>query len=323
MTWTTNQAVATGEFSIWVVSPANGWYVGKIHAAADTAGPASYADCGRPRRARRRGYRVYVYYRATCGDPWSIYGDAPGTVDVAEVFNTITVTAPPSGTTSENQGEALPVTWTTNQAVATGEFSIWVVSPANGWYVGKIHAAADTAGPASYADSVALDVPAGAGYRVYVYYRATSGDPWSIYGGSPGTVDVAEVFNTITVTAPSGTTSANQGEALPVTWTTNQAVATGEFSIWVVSPANGWYVGKIHAAADTAGPASYADCGRPRRARRRRLPRLRLLPRHQRRPLEHLRRRPGHGRRGRGLQHDHRHRPPAAPRARTRARPCR
>jgi hypothetical protein len=33
-------------------------------------------------------------------------------------------------------------------------------------------------------------VPAASGYHVYVYYRATSGDPWTIYGGSPGTVDV-------------------------------------------------------------------------------------------------------------------------------------
>ena len=43
-------------------------------------------------------------------------------------------------------------------------------------------------------------------------------------------------FNAITVTAPTGTTSKAQGATLPVTWTTNAAVATGQFSIWVVSP---------------------------------------------------------------------------------------
>ena len=260
VTWTTNQAVASGEFSIWVVSPANGWYVGKIHDAADTVGPASYADSVDLNVPAGAGYRVYVYYRATGNDPWSLYGMSPGTVDVNEVFSTINVVDPALGTTTKNQGEALPVTWTTNHAVATGQFSIWVVSPANGWYVGKIHDAADTVGPASYADSVDLNVPAGAGYRVYVYYRATGNDPWSLYGMSPGTVDVNEVFSTINVVDPAlGTTTKNQGEALPVTWTTNHAVATGQFSIWVVSPANGWYVGKIHAAADTVGPASYAD----------------------------------------------------------------
>ena len=80
----------------------------------------------------------------------------------------------------QTQGEALPVTWTTNQAVASGEFSIWVVSPANGWYGGKIHDAADTVGPASYADSVDLNVPAGAGYRV----RLLPGDERTTPGAS-------------------------------------------------------------------------------------------------------------------------------------------
>ncbi len=132
------------------------------------------------------GYRVFVYYRASSGDPWGIYGFSPGTVDVTAVFNAIAVTAP-TGTSSQAQGSALPVTWTTNAAVADGQFSLWVVSPANGWYGGKIVAADGTA---SYADSVDLNVPVEAGYRVFVYYRASSGDPWGIYGFSPGTVDV-------------------------------------------------------------------------------------------------------------------------------------
>ena len=33
-------------------------------------------------------------------------------------------------------------------------------------------------------------MPAGTGYRVFVYYRALSTDPWGIYGFSSGTVDV-------------------------------------------------------------------------------------------------------------------------------------
>ena len=115
---------------------------------------------------------------------------SPGTVDVNAVFSAITVTAP-TGTTSKDQGAALAVTWTTNQAVATGQFSIWVVSPANGWYVGKIHDAADTVGPASYADSVDLErarrhrLP-----RLRLLPRRRSSDPWGLYGMSPGTVDV-------------------------------------------------------------------------------------------------------------------------------------
>ena len=80
-------------------------------------------------------------------------------------------------------------------------------------------------------------MPVDTGYRVFVYYRATTGDPWGIYGMSRGhgRRDAAG-FSAITVTAPTGTTSQAQGASLPVTWTTNASVASGQFSIWVVSP---------------------------------------------------------------------------------------
>jgi hypothetical protein len=136
------------------------------------------------------GYKVFVYYRATSGDSWGIFGMSSGGVDVTAVFSAIDVTAP-TGTTAAAQGDPLDVTWTTDAAVTSGEFSIWVVTPDYGsWYAGKLHDAADTVGPNSYADSVNLDVPTGTGYKVFVYYRATSGDSWGIFGMSSGGVDV-------------------------------------------------------------------------------------------------------------------------------------
>ena len=80
----------------------------------------------------------------------------------------------------------MSVTWTTNTSVASGEFSIWLVSATNIWSLGKVVAA----NGAGYVESVALNVPIANGYRVYVYYRATSGDPWGIFGLAPGTVNV-------------------------------------------------------------------------------------------------------------------------------------
>ena len=167
------------------------------------------------------------------------------------------------------------------------------MSPANGWYVGKIVSAT---GAASYADSVDLNVPVDTGYRIYVYYRATTGDPWGIYGCASGTVNVTAGFSAISVTAPTGTTSQAQGSSLPVGWTPNASVATGEFSIWVVSPANGWYVGKIVAADLKASYVDSVDLNVPVDTGYKR---LRLLPRHLRRPLGHLRDEPGHGERDR------------------------
>ena len=256
VSWTTNAAVASGQFSIWAVSPANGWYVGKIVAADGSASYTSSVDLNVPVDS---GYRVFVYYRASPGDAWGVYGFASGTVAVTAGFSSITVTAP-TGTSSQAQGGSLPVTWTTNQTVASGQFSLWVVSPVNGWYVGKIVAADGSAG---YSSGVDLNVPVDSGYRVFVYYRAAPGDPWGIYGYSPGTVNVTAVFNAIAVTAPTATTSHAQGSAQPVTWTTNAGAASGQFSLWVVSASNGWYMGKIVAADGSASYANSVDLNVP------------------------------------------------------------
>ncbi len=248
VTWTTNSAVASGQFSIWVVSPANGWYVGKIVPANGTNNyPNESVNLDVPAGT---GYRIFVYYRTSSADPWSIYGIASGTVDVTAVLNTISVTAP-TGTQTLAQGSGLSVSWTTNVPVsAPGEFSMWVVSQSNGWYMGTIVPADGTN---SYPNkTVNLNVPAGTGYRIFVYYRASSADPWGVYGMAPGTVDVTAGFTTISVTSPTGVVSQAQGSALQVSWTTNAPVsAPGEFSMWVVSQSNGWYMGTIVPADGT------------------------------------------------------------------------
>ena len=194
----------------------------------------------------------------------------------------ISVTAP-GDPVQKDQGEALDVAWTTNVPVADGEFSIWVVSPGNGWYGGKTHAASATVAPGSYADAVDLDVPAGAGYRIYVYWRATVGSgPWTLYGGSPGTVDVAD--STITVTdfadyrvfqrdiggmsksvTISGTYSnmdcrriearvlRNTTDTVVVNWTTIDATpGGGTFSGGLTIPQGGWYNIEVR-AFDSSG----------------------------------------------------------------------
>ena len=133
----------------------------------------------------------------------------------------------------------------------------------------------------SYADAVALNVPAGAGYRVFVYYRATSGDPWGLYGMSPGTVDVTRGLQRHHRHRPDRHhEQATRARPCRSPGRPTPAVASGQFSLWVVSsPYDGWYVGKIHVAAEPSA-GELRRRGRPERARRHRLPRLRLLPRH-------------------------------------------
>ena len=153
-------------------------------------------------------------------------------------------------------------------------------------------------------------MPVGTGYRIYVYYRAGTSGPWSdIFDDAAGRVDVTPVFNAIDVTAPATDVQKDQGSSLDVSWTTNAAVSSGQFSIWVVSAdVRSWYGGTI-VAADNGTPDSYPndtiDLNVPRRHR---LPHLRLLAGHRgQRPLErHLRRRGGDGRRGRPVRPDRR-----------------
>ena len=247
--WTTNAAVSSGEFSIWVVSADYGsWYGGTI---VPNNGTNSYQNKSITVTVPPGdNYRIYVYWRPTIGSgAWSdIFDDAPGTVNVtAAAFSTITVSAP-TGTTAKKQGDPLDVGWTTNAAVSSGEFSIWVVSADYGsWYGGTI---VPNNGTNSYQNkSITVTAPPGDNYRIYVYWRPTIGSgAWSdIFDDAPGTVNVtAAAFSTITVSAPTGTTAKKQGDPLDVGWTTNAAVSSGEFSIWVVSADYGsWYGGTI------------------------------------------------------------------------------
>ena len=184
---------------------------------------------------------MFVYYRATSGDPWGLYGMSSGTVDVTTA-DPIIVTAP-TGAGSYTTGDSLAVSWTARPTLATGEFSIWVVSPGNGWYVGKI-VAAD--GSTDYADAVTLNVPVDDGYRVFVYHRANSGDPWGVYGSSPGTFGVS-ALGSLTLTAPNGGETIGFGAVSTVAWTLSQPVNVGSFDVWAASPSQGADV-KLNAA---------------------------------------------------------------------------
>ena len=136
------------------------------------------------------GYKIFVYYRATSGDPWGIYGYASGTVNVtAAAFSAISVTAP-TGTTQPGPGRR-PAGQLDDQRRGRQR-------PVQ--HLGREHHQRlvrgqdrQPTGTASYSDSVNLNVPVDTGYKIFVYYRATSGDPWGIYGYASGTVNVTAV----------------------------------------------------------------------------------------------------------------------------------
>ncbi len=60
----------------------------------------------------------------------------------------------------------------------------------------------------------------------------------------------------LTVTAPTGTTTYAQGGLLTVSWTTSEAAASGEFGLWVRSASGSWYGGQLVAASGLAAYSS-------------------------------------------------------------------
>jgi FtsP/CotA-like multicopper oxidase with cupredoxin domain len=250
VSWTVSPTVATGDFSIWLRSSTGAFFGGKIVAA--TGGGANYDSSIRLNVPVDTGYVVCVYYRAASTDPWGVFGQGTGTVDVASF---ITVTAP-TGASSLAQGSGLPIAWSTNQTGLTGQFSIWAMSAQGIFYGGKIVAA--TPASLDYLDSLTLNMPVDTGYSIFVFYRALPTDPWGPFGQASASIDVTTP-NAITVTAPGvGITSVLQGATVPVTWTTVPTVGTpGEFSIWLRS-SGGVYFGGNVVPANGANP-DYVD----------------------------------------------------------------
>jgi len=100
----------------------------------------------------------------------------------------INVTAPPAGG-SYAQNFSLPVTWTTDVPISTGEFVVWAYS-GSAFYIGQLVA---NNGTASNSTSVTLNVQPGPGttYNIVVGYRPTVGiGAFTEYGASAGTFTV-------------------------------------------------------------------------------------------------------------------------------------
>ena len=268
-------------------SSASGWSGGvwslAARHAADTA--ASYTPPGRRQRARGHGYRVYVYYRAGSGDAWSVGGLAAGTVDVSAdlAFSAIDVTAPraaasPRARTSRHLGAQ-------RRRRRTGQFSVWLV---NGRRLVRWPASTTpTTRPPTRRQvdrQRARAAPATGS-------TSTTGPAAATPGASAASPGVgrwgAGVFSAIDVTAPDGGPRAPGAPTLAVTLDDQRGRRRpGEFSVWVVKY-GGWYAWPHVDDADTVAQL-HAAAGALQRARRHRLPRLRLLPRQLRRPLECL-----------------------------------
>jgi len=241
--WTVNPARTGGEFRVWLVSAAGGWYINKQ--VLPTSGKTSYSTAITASVPGAAGYKAYVYWRPVVGSgTWTATARS-----AAFTVTPINITSP-TAASSWPSGSTQTVAWTVNPARTGGEFRVWLVSAAGAWYVNK--QVLPTAGKSSYSTAVKVSCPAAAGYKAYVYWRSAVGTgTWTATARS-----AAFTVTPINITAPTAASLWKVNSMQSVTWTVNPARSSGEFRVWLVSAAGAWYVNKQ--VLPTAGKTAYA-----------------------------------------------------------------
>jgi len=241
--WTVNPARTGGEFRVWLVSAAGAWYVNKQ--VLPVVGKSSYSTAVKVSCPAAAGYKAYVYWRSAVGTgTWTATARS-----AAFTVTPINITAPTAASLWK-VNSMQSVTWTVNPARSSGEFRVWLVSAAGAWYVNK--QVLPTAGKTAYAASIKVSVPAAAGYKAYVYWRAAVGTgTWTATARS-----AAFTVTPINITSPTAASLWKVNSTQSVTWTVNPARTGGEFRVWLVSAGGAWYVNKQ--VLPTAGKTTYA-----------------------------------------------------------------
>ena len=242
--WSSNMALASGEFAVWARSSGGAWYGGTLMAAS---GGTSFSNSLTLSVPAGSGYQAIVSWRPTVGTgAWVSFATQTGSFAVTAANPTLTVTAP-TGSGSYAVGASLTVNWSSNMALASGEFAVWARSSGGAWYGGTLMAAS---GGTSFSNSLTLSVPAGSGYQAIVSWRPTVGTgAWVSFATQTGSFAVTAANPTLTVTAPTGSGSYAVGASLTVNWSSNMALASGEFAVWARSSGGAWYGGTLMAAS--------------------------------------------------------------------------
>jgi len=245
-TWTSDPSLTTGQFAVWVRSPGNTWYW--MDPVVPATGAASYsAPVDLTGVADGLGYQVIVAYEPIANTgAWMSWATSPGVFSVGGPPPSITVTQP-SGIGSYNDTQSVIANWTTNQTLAGGEFGVWVrTATGTGWYVTTLVAAAGAVGTVYSATLPLATVPDGLGNEVIVAYRPVAGaGAFMSWATSPGNFSVNSVPPTLTITAPTGSSTYDYGDTLTVSW--NDPTANGEYGVWLTNGTT-WYYSQLVAA---------------------------------------------------------------------------
>jgi hypothetical protein len=237
VTWTLSSPAFGGEFRVWLVNQATSvWYVNK----QVRPGPSqTLYSVALPASVPAGKYRAAVYWRPVIGA-----GTWQATAKSSSFPITALTISAPAASAVWQKGSAQTVTWTMLPAVSSGEFRVWLISPSGAWYVNK--QVTPVPGQTVYGTSVVASVPAGAGYRVAVYWRPTAGSGSWLATAKSGLFTVAS----LSVTQPAAASTWPRLRTQTVVWSVAPAVDTGEFRVSLVSPSGTWYVNKVVRAVD-------------------------------------------------------------------------
>ena len=167
-----------------------------------------------------RGYRLAVYYRATAGAGLWLASDLSD--QPFAISGTALTIAAPNGGEDWGAGSVQSLHWQLNAPVASGEFYAWVIA-ANGTWYDAAQAVPAVAGETDYFHDWTVSAPVGSGYRLAVYYRATTGaglwlasdlsdQPFAISGTA------------LTIAAPNGGEDWGAGSVQSLHWQLNAPV---------------------------------------------------------------------------------------------------
>ena len=232
-------------------APTGTWYDARP-GRARRPGETDYSHDWTVERPGRAGYRLAVYYRATAGAGLWLASDLSD--QPFAISGTALTIAAPNGGEDWGAGSVQSLHWQLNAPVASGEFYAWVIA-ANGTWYDAAQAVPAVAGETDYFHDWTVSAPVGSGYRLAVYYRATTGaglwlasdlsdQPFAISGTA------------LTIAAPNGGEDWGAGSVQSLHWQLNAPVASGEFYAWVIA-ANGTWYDAAQAVPAVAGETDY------------------------------------------------------------------
>ena len=249
--WTLRAAASYGEFRVGLLDSAGTAWLEKL--VPVTNGTTAYTASLTAGVPAGTGYKAFVSWRPAAGAGAWLTTVTSAAFAVTSTVPTVTVTAP-TAASSWAVGSSQAVSWTLSAAVPGGEFRVGLLNSAGTAYLDK--QVLPGAGKTAYSTTLTANVPAGAGYKAYVYWRPTVGSGAWAATATSAAFAVTAPAPVITVTGPAVPVTWRVNSSQKIAWTIKQAIVGGEFRVGLVNSAGTAYLDKQ--VLPVSGKTSYS-----------------------------------------------------------------